>query len=306
MSVTATDPRALVPGAMEHTLSRTLANGSLIEFEEAPIGWMGKGGKPRKAPWRAYFYTPPGGPRGRLPSVTTLLDDVLPKDGLPRWAEGHGIRGAVEAVRRGLISEATAIDDTVDIVRREKLGADAAKDEAADRGLNVHDLLRIYLETGKPPGLAGHPTHHHGFITALADWLLTTQPEPDAVEQLVADPDSGYAGRLDLRARFPRRGWGLTTVDAKTQEKAAIYPGAHFQVNLYEKAARACGDEPAERCLVVVFAADGQWREMPADHDAWRIDAALLYRKALQPINSACESANKRERDARRPDQVAA
>jgi hypothetical protein len=301
VTVAGMDARALTPGAMEHTLERRLADGGLIEFEQAPTGWLTKKGEPRRADWRAYFYTPPGGKRTRLPSVTTILDEILPKAGLPRWAEGHGIRGAVQATRAGLITDDTAIDHVEQIVRANRLGADAAKDQAADRGLNVHDLLRIYLETGSPPGLAGHPLHHHGFIAALADWLLVTQPEPEAIEELVADPKSGYAGRLDLRARFPRRGWGMTTVDAKTQEKAAIYTAAHVQVNLYEKGARACGDEPAERCLVVVFAADGTWREMPADHPPHIIDAALLFRRLIKPINNACETANRHERDARKP-----
>lgn len=303
MTAVEQDPRALVPGAMEHTLSRRLPDGSLIEFEQAPIGWLTKTGSPRRAPWRAYYFTPPaGGKRTRMTSATTLLDDVLPKAGLPVWAEGHGIRGAITAVRQGLIDNSHAPEDCVQIVRQHRLGADAAKTDAADRGLNVHALLEQYMTTGTPPGLAGHPVEHHGYIRGLAGWLLARDPEPVAVEQLVVHPEDGYAGRLDLRARIGGR---LITVDLKTQEKAAIYPGAHLQTCLYERAARRCGDEPSDGRLVVVVAADGEWREMPADHHDGVVDAALVFRRLLQPINSACESANRRERDARR-EQVAA
>jgi hypothetical protein len=300
MTVVDVDPRALVPGAMEHTLRRVLPGLGLIEFEQAPIGWLKKDGQPRRAAWRAYHWTPEGGKRTRLPSVTTILDDILPKDGLPRWAEAHGIRGAITAVRQGLVSDAVVADDVVDIVRKARLGADAAKDDAADRGLNVHDFLETYMRTGTPPALRGAPVAHRGFITGLTNFLLDYDPEPVAVEQLVVDPAGGYAGRLDLRARIPRICAGLTTTDLKTQVNAAIYPGAHFQVGMYERAARACGDEPADRLLVVVVSEDGQYRVMPADHPTHIVDAALLFRRLLKPIDSACETANRRERDARR------
>lgn len=303
MSVVEMHPNALVPGGMEHTLRRVLPDGGLIEFEQAPIGFLTKKGEPRKTAWRAYHYTPPGGKRVREVSTTTLLDDILPKDGLPPWAEAHGIRGAVAAVRAGLIDDSTPIEDTVAIVRRNKLGADAAKNEAADRGLNVHALLEDYMRTGAAPTLAGHPEHHRGYIIALTNWLLEYSPEPVAVEQLVVHPEDGYAGRLDLRARMGAR---LVTVDLKTQEKAAIYPGAHLQVAMYERAAVRCGDEPADGKLVVVVAADGKHRVMPADHESPILDAALLFRRLLKPINSACESANRREREARRPEAIAA
>ena len=295
MTTLATDP-AVVPGGMERTLSRVLPDGGLIEFESAPAGYLTKKGTPRQVDWRAYHFTPPGGKRTRFVSTTTLLDDICPKDGLPPWAEARGIEGAGTAMRAGEVSGDTDPERAVEIVRTLKLGADAAKTKAADRGLNVHALLEDYMRTGTPPTLGGHPVEHHGYITALSAWLLSRQPEPVAIEQLVVHPEDGYAGRLDLRARIGGR---LITVDVKTQERAGIYRGAHLQVGLYERAAIKCGDEPADGQLVVVFAADGQWREMPADHEPWVIDAALLFYRACKPIDSVCESLNRRERQAR-------
>jgi hypothetical protein len=240
---------ALIPGALEETKTRTLDDGGLIEFEQAPAGWLTKDGAPRRAPWRAYFYTPAPFPCGdctgsvripgarpettkqcpackgsgnssrrtRLPSTTTLLDSICPKPGIPPWAEAHGIRGAIAAVRQGLIGQGDSPDDAVAIVREHRLGADAAKKDAADRGINVHALLEEYLTTGAPPKLSGHPAEHRGYIVALTKWLLRTSPEPLAIEQLVAHPEDGYAGRLDLRAMVGGR---LITYDAKTQERA--------------------------------------------------------------------------------------
>lgn len=295
-AVDETVDRSTVPGAMEHTLRRELPGRGVIEFEEAPVGWLTKKGTPREKPWRAYFWTPLDLDRVRFPSSTTMLDGICPKGGLPVWSEARGVEGAVEAFKRDLIDADTTPEQAVEIVRANKLGAEAAKREAAERGLNVHALLEEYMLSGSAPKLSGHPVEHHGYIQGLARWLHEDDPEPIAVEQLVVHPEDGYAGRLDLRARIDGQ---LVTVDLKTQERGGIYASAHWQVGLYERAARWCGDEPADRKMVVVVAANGEFRTMPADYEDWQLDAALAYYRASRPVESACESANRAERKAR-------
>lgn len=322
--------RRLIPGAMQEIKTRELADGGLIEFEQAPAGWLTKDGEPRKSDYRAYYLTPAaavcgecegsgrvagktaGGKkcaackatgnasrRGRRVSVTTLLDAITPKPGIPPWSEARGIEGTVEAIRRGLIDphDPASVAMAVDIVRANKLGADRAKEEAADRGLDVHAALETYMRTGEPPKPHEVLPEHLGYYQALVRWLLKADPEPVAVEELVCHPEQDYAGRLDLRAHIDG---ALCTVDAKTQEKGGIYLGAHAQVNLYERAARRCGDEPADRLLVVVFAANGDFREMPADHPEAFVDAALEWYRQAKPVDSMCERHNKIERDARK------
>lgn len=321
------DP-ALVPGAMAQTKRRELPDGSLIDFEYAPAGWLTKDGIPRAKEWRAYYVTTPdadcafchgtgrvegkgartrqcaickgsgnASTRTRLPSVTTILDAICPKPGLPPWAEARGIEGAHEAWRLGELHHDTAPSEAVATVRRLRLGADRARDDAAQRGLDVHAVLERYMLTGAPPNPAEHPVEHHGYLRALTRWLLATDPQPEAVEQLVASPQDGYAGRLDLEALCGGR---RIRYDAKTQENGAIYEAAHAQLGLYERAAQACGDEPADELRVVVFAADGAFREMPCAATPRTVDALLAYYREIRPIYSACESANRFEREARR------
>jgi hypothetical protein len=268
------DPRT-VPGALERMLRRELPDGAVIEFEEAPAGWLTKDGEIRRKDHRAYYFTPassecgpcdgsgrvagkrpnttkqcPGckgtgdpGRRTRKTSVTTALDAICPKPGLQPWYEARGIEGAIEAVRLGLIDpfDPASAAMAVDMVRSRRLGADRARDDAADRGLNVHACLEHYMLTGEPPNPADHPVEHWGYLRALTRALLLLDPEPVAVEQLVCHPEDGYAGRLDLRARINGR---LTTVDAKTQERGGIYMAAHAQVNLYERAASVAATSP--------------------------------------------------------------
>lgn len=291
------DPR-LIPGAMQESKSREIPDLGLIEFEFAPAGWLAKNGQPRLRDWRAYYFTPLDGKRGRFPSVSTMLDAIFPKGGLPVWTEARGIEGAVEAVRRGEIDpqNAASAARAVDTVRALRLGADRARDDAADRGLNVHACLETYNLTGEPPNPADHPEEHWGYLRALTRWLLKADPEPVAIEQLVAHGGDGYAGRLDLRARI---GGLLTTVDLKTSERGQIFAQAHVQAALYERAAVWCGDEPASAMTVVVCAADGEFREMPCAADERAVDAALAWYRCSRPIDSVCESANRAEKKAR-------
>lgn len=339
MSATAIDP-ATVPGALEEQKSRELDDGTLIKFESAPAGWTTKSGRRREKDHRAYYLTVPQPDcelcegtgrrfdqstrgrrceicqgtgsltrRSRVPSVSTILDAICPKPGLPIWSEARGIEGAIEAVRRGEVprlgeADAYHLDldaaKAIDTVRRLKLGADRARDEAADRGLNVHACLEHYMRTGSPPNPADHPEAHRGYLQALTRWLLKANPQRDGamVEELVASRTRGYAGRIDLRDRL---GDGLRyAIDAKTQERGGIYLAAHAQINLYEDAAVECGDEPADRKLVVVFAANGEFREMPADHRPEFVDAALAWMKYARPIDAECERHNAIEREARK------
>lgn len=284
-------------GAMARRLLRTLPDGSVIEFEEAPKGWLTKEGERRQKSWRAYYFTPAGGKRYRLPSTTTLLDDVCPKPGIAPWSEARGIEGVWTAIRNGAIDiDRMTVEETIDAVRKLKLGADAAKLRDAERGLNVHAINERYMLTGEAPKLSDHPEHHRGYIKAWIKCMLTMKLEPVEVEQLVVHPEDGYAGRLDLRARI---GGLLATIDFKTQRRAGIYPSAHWQVGLYERASVRCGAEPASRKIIVVLAEDGEWREMSADHEDWRLDAALAFYRAGKAVNSACEAANRAEREAR-------
>ena len=232
-----------------------------------------------------------------MTSVTTLLKPIMDKPGLPPWAEKKGIEGVMAALKLGLITKATDPQDAVQIVREHQLGADGARDEAADRGINVHALLEDYARTGKAPSLSKHPREHRGYVRALAGWLLHAQPEPVSIEQLVCDPEAGYAGRMDLIARI---GGFLTAVDFKTQERAGIYESAHAQLRLYVRAHVACGGEEPTFGRVVVFAANGEFREMDCLADDDLTEKALAYARKLQPIRSACEAANRLEREARK------
>jgi hypothetical protein len=315
-----------LPDGLTEYKTRTLPDGALIEFETAPAGGIMPNGEIRRRDYRAYYYTPAehdclgcagtgripgkrpgttkqcppcsgtgfGAKRVRLPSVTTLLDAICPKPGLVPWAEARGIEGAIEAVKRGLIdpSDSESVANAVETVRTAQLGADRARDDSTVRGLNVHACLEHYLRTGSPPNLKDHPREQWGYLQGLSRFLLKYNPEPEGamVEELVAHPELGYAGRLDFRARCngPLIGW-----DAKTQERGCVYLGAHAQLNLYEQGAIRCGDEPADELRIVVFAADGNFYDPPANHGEAFTQAALAWVREGRPVDALCAAHNR-------------
>ena len=307
----ADDGLSVVPGAVSVHLKRTLPSGLLVEFEAAPAGFLKADGMPRRRDHRAYYInrTPEVTPkaRQRVESVTTICDRILPKDGLPPWSERQGIRGTLEALRRGLLTPDTSDDDAVAIVRGNDLGANAARDEAADRGLNIHALLEAYMRWGVVPNPADHPEPHRPFIRGIVKWIIHCDPQPEAVELLVADPDDAYAGRLDLLARLRVKSRAKTMlVDLKTQEKGAIYESAHVQVQLYRRAEERHGEHAIHGAVIVVVDGFGNFREMDVIADAELAERALAYYRPIKRITAACEQVNRIVRKSLEEQQEAA
>jgi len=292
MTTAAELPLELTPGAMQTRLERRLPVG-MVTFEEAPAGWLTKAGTPRKEQWRRYHYTPSpveSSKRTQLPSVTTICGAVIPKDGLPPWYEQHGIVGAVEAVRRGLIDLDTPDEEAVRAVRAAKLGGDGARDEAAGRGINLHQILQTYMESGRAPNPVDHPHEHRPYIKGLARWLVTVRPEPVAIEFLVCDPERRYAGRADLLARI---GPKLTLVDLKTNPRGAIFESAHLQVKLLRQAEERYGDHLIDDELLVSLDAKGGYREMQSVASMTLAERALDFYVEVKNLCSECDSANR-------------
>ena len=319
------NPLSLVPGAMEVVKERVLPGGWRVNFEFSPEGWLKKDGTKRQVDHRAYYLSTvgdcltcdgtgrapsekrPGGTikckacdgtgspkRRRVDSATTICGGILPKDGLPPWAERQGIIGALEALRLGLLHAGMSDEEAVKAVRSNKLGADSKRDQAATRGLNVHALLETFMTTGRPPNPAEHPETHRPFIQGLVRWLIKMQEfggiEPVAVEMLVADPERNYAGRLDLIARTAH---GLTIIDAKTQQDGCIFEAAHVQCRLYAEAEERYGEHKFDHGMVVVFDGHGGFREMELSASSKLTTNALAYYADVKPLAAGCESMNR-------------
>jgi hypothetical protein len=232
-----------------------------------------------------------------MTSVSSILDSILPKDGLPYWAEARGIEGTITALQQGKLDLMCTPEQAVAEVRRLKLGAEAARNKAAGRGLDVHGLLGEYMTTGRLPSSDRVQPEDTGYYQALCRFLAEEQPEPEQVEELVCEPDEGYAGRSDLVAiRKNLR----VRYEYKTNNRCQIFPQAHLQAGLYERAAIYDGDEPCDILELIGLAEDGNWRSMAVAATEKTLDATLTWWRELKPVNNICALANRDERQQRR------
>jgi hypothetical protein len=256
-----------------------------IEFEQRPPDSNGR-------EYRAYHFVTPDGRRERFVSVTTFLK-VLDKPALQRWFEGVGMRNAIAAERAGLL-KGVMLDDVVDTLRENKLGAEHARDTAAKRGVDIHTVLEDYLTKDVVPNPARFAPEHRGYIRALVGWLLDVEAkgfELEASEQLVAHPKLKYAGRMDLRARIG----GLPfVIDLKTNERGRIYREAHYQVVAYAMADVECGAEMPHSCLIVALGADGQREVMQSCASPLDVKTVLDMYRRDQKIDAGIRAARER------------
>lgn len=262
-------------------LARSLPDGSLIEFEERTTGY------------RAYWYTPPlpDAKRVRLPSVTTILGRISSDGGLLDWYEARGAEATLTLARQGYLDHIHP-SRAIDAVREAGMGAKRTAGDAADRGKRIHAVLEEWARTGGVPSPASFAEDERGYLRGLIRWLMHHDPEPVAVERLVCHPEFGYAGRLDLRARFPRLGGREFVTDLKTNRRAQIYRKACLQVLAYHVADVRSGAEPADGEMVIAVGPDGSYADGLVPNgtaEAWA--SGLQYHNRLSVLGDIREVA---------------
>lgn len=163
----------------------------------------------RKQRGRNHFYVDGNGQR--IPGVTTILGNGVPKPALINWAGNTTAEFAVDHWDE--LGE-------YPIARRLKTLQDArysVSDKAKKRGTEVHGygerLVKGEKVTGVPDELRGHVEAYVGFLDRY-------DVEPVLVEAVVVSYKYGYAGTLDLIAWLNTvDGRQLWLLDLKTNEK---------------------------------------------------------------------------------------
>ncbi|MGH8940072.1 MAG: hypothetical protein ACRDV2_12100, partial [Actinomycetes bacterium] len=175
----------------------------------------------RVAAGRGHVYRDANGVR--VPGVTTILGDGVPKKALINWSANSTAEYAVD--------HWDELSELSPSARLKKLqGARYEdRDTAANRGTQVHNLAE-QLVAGKkvkvPDDLAGHVESYCQF---LDDW----DPDPVLIEAVVMSHKHGYAGMLDLVADLPERGRCL--IDLKTS-RSGIFGETALQMAGYRYA----------------------------------------------------------------------
>lgn len=194
----------------------------------------------------------------RVPGVTSIIGDGLPRPALINWAANTTAECAVDRW-----------DELAELRPAQRLKAlqqarFTARDAAARRGTEVHQLAERLVAGGEvelPEAIAGH-------VEAYAAWLDAWQVQPVVVEGVCISYRHGYAGTFDLIADLldvedPRRTvrWLL---DLKTSQSGVFGETAlQLAAYRYAEAFRPAGGDAevevpeVEQTGVVHVTADG-------------------------------------------------
>ena len=126
----------------------------------------------------------------RIPGVTTILGDGLPKPALINWAANATAEAAIDRW-----------DEFAKLAPSARLKAlqgarYADRDAAANRGTKVHALAEMLIAGERvtiPDGLEGH-------VRSYVQFLDDFDVQPVLTESLVASTEHDYCGTLDLIA----------------------------------------------------------------------------------------------------------
>lgn len=157
----------------------------------------------------------------KLPGVTTVLDATLPKKALIEWAGRTTANYAID-----FWSELAELPPSKRLERLNKARFEE-KDKAARRGTEVHALGEQLVkgeEVQVPEELTGHVQN---YVRFLDEW----EPEPVAVEVVLANRAIGYAGTADLICDMRGTRWLL---DLKTA-RSGIFPETALQLCAYSR-----------------------------------------------------------------------
>lgn len=182
----------------------------------------------------------------RIPGVTTILSNGLPKPALINWAANTTAAYAVD--NWDTLQEYTH-SERLKVLQKARY---EDRDAAAKRGTEIHALADLLMRGESvivPDELRGH-------VEAYARFLDTWEPEPILTEKTVINYEHGYAGTLDMIYRLPDG--GIVLADIKTS-RSGIYGETALQLAAYRYAEVWLDDDGTEHPLPEVDCAHAIW-----------------------------------------------
>lgn len=214
----------------------------------------------------------------KVPGVTTILSNGIPKPALVGWAARTVAEYTIE--RLALVDGKVVADNLIDDLKvfndsrkyPERLSGDfprlglakllgqvqyAERDAAGNRGTAVHDLAERLAhgeEVTVPEELSGHVA---AYVRFLEEW----QPTDAVLERVVVNRRWRYMGKFDMVCTLPEL--GRTLVDIKTsrsgpfEEVALQLAGYRYCEAMLEPDGTEVPMPEVESCAVVWVRADG-------------------------------------------------
>jgi hypothetical protein len=234
----------------------------------------------------------------KVPSVTTIIREGVPKPALVQWAAREVAGYAVD--HRDELAKLSSSE----VLRRLERAPNEKRNQRAARGTEVHALaarLAAGEELEVPEPLVGHVDAYLAFVR---DW----QPRELLVEATILkrQPWGGYMGTLDLVAQLcDERVWLLDfkTTASGVWPETALQAAAYRHADAYLDAAGVEQPMPAvDRCGSVWLRADG-YDLIPLETGP---DVFRFFNYAMQVARFAKAQREEYVGDALRPAGVAA
>lgn len=162
--------------------------------------------------------------------VTTILGGGIPKPALIRWAPKVVAEWVANPDNRSEL-DSLLYGSTTDAIRFLSALPNQLRDDAAERGTEVHDLAEQLNLTGE----ANAPDDLLGFITGYLDFMDTWQIAPVLAENIAGNREHWYSGKFDLIATSPYLAGGRPVmIDLKTSK--GVYWETALQCAAYARA----------------------------------------------------------------------
>jgi len=189
----------------------------------------------------------------KVPGVTTIKN-LLGKDHLIYWAAKECANFLQENWQAGQAYTQEEIDDRVERMKKAHV---RKRDDAAERGTEIHELLEkkyVAAIEGRKFTASSEETYANEALKAYEAYLEahSLNIKPVAAEKIIFDPDHWYAGTVDLIARVNDE---LAVVDFKTG--SGIYADMGIQLAAYAMAYQKMAREDVKKRIVFNIPSSG-------------------------------------------------
>jgi hypothetical protein len=187
------------------------------------------------------------GPEGErvLPSVSQVLS-LLAKPKLQEWAMELALRKVLEGYAPGMGTEELGL-----LLEEARKAPEREAKRAHGTGASVHAWIEGFLLSPYTPPPLPQGEEAQRAVESFLLWWRERPRIPALSEAIVAHPELGFAGKLDLLL-----GDG-TLLDFKTSK--AIYPEYELQLGAYALALEAWEEIRARRGMILRLGKDGSF-----------------------------------------------
>ena len=181
------------------------------------------------------------------PSVTTVIDNCVPKFWLAPWSRKMTALCMKDMVMEGKVN---LLDDKCidEIVKKAKAYPDKIKDEAADRGTRLHEAIHAYVKGDTIDAADDIAEPFKRFL----EWYEINRIKVLFVEEKVWHDPIGYAGRVDwinkIRLPYGKKD-KLYVTDFKISPR--IYYEHEVQVAAYAYGAEYTFGEKIDGAMII-------------------------------------------------------